>query len=499
MKNAINPVRLSTEASNDATVSVVTLPDNARAAMVPLAAEAIQATFRQGADLLVILKNGGTISIENFFEIDGRVLVLRDPVEGDVFEVSLDQHGKMIGTQLSTLSDIADMFDANPAEVGALESAYVAGPDATFHGEYVSAAATQREASTENSTASISPLVVIGGLAAVGAIAAIASSGSDNNNSDPAPNTTSRNEDDANSGDDERDGRDGNQGNANSGDGERGDTQGSTDQGSESQSSSPGSSSQGSSSQSSDNAGTGPGGGDPSSPGVAADGYIAGALVFQDLNRNGIFDENEPFTRTNAFGQYRFDQPLTSDAPLVATGGTDISTDQEFTGTLTAPKGSEVITPLTSLVQSLVQARAADSDANNDIAVDDAAAGIAKALGLEDQNLLELDPVAAAQAGSATAYAASAQMAAIITLAAAAAERAAAAKGDDASIAGADASEDVAAAMAERLLAQSTEGGPDASPPFKMKRSSGTYWKSQALRSTKWMASLTTLSWLTKL
>ena len=41
---------------------------------------------------------------------------------------------------------------------------------------------------------------------------------------------------------------------------------------------------------------------------------------------------------------------------LLATGGTDISTGLAFTGLLRAPAGSTMITPLTTLVQGLLDA-----------------------------------------------------------------------------------------------------------------------------------------------
>ena len=200
------------------------------------------------------------------------------------------------------------------------------------------------------------------------------------------------------------------------------------------------------------------GGGGGSSDGSAAgtplsgevvDGYIVNATVFQDVNGNQVFDSGEPNTTTDATGGFNIElDPNNPDAKLISFGGIDSSTGQSFTGTLTAPAGSSVITPLTSLVQSLVEKSAADG---TPISVADANAQLASALGLDGQDLLTLDPVeVVADGGSADAYAAAAQVASVISAAAAAQG------GDEGDSAAA--SEDVAAALAEQLL-QATEDG----------------------------------------
>ena len=172
--------------------------------------------------------------------------------------------------------------------------------------------------------------------------------------------------------------------------------------------------------------------------GVVVDGYIAGARVFQDLDADGEYDDGEPTTMTGTEGRFALEQTNDSD-PLVAVGGTDTSTGQALTGLLTAPAGSDVISPLTTLVQSLVETQASG---DNPISVAEANEQLASALGLSGSNLLELDPIAQLDT-SATAYVASSQVAAVISTTAAAApedERAAA-------------SEAAAAQLAEQLLA----------------------------------------------
>lgn len=166
------------------------------------------------------------------------------------------------------------------------------------------------------------------------------------------------------------------------------------------------------------------------------------------MNGNSVFDAGEPNTTTDALGN--FDITLDASNPtakLVSVGGVDSSTGQAFTGTLTAPAGSDVITPHTTLVQSLVEA-SAESDAP--LTVEQANTQLAAALGLDGQNLLELDPVEAVEtatsAEDAAAFAAAAQVASVIS--------AAAATQDDAASSTA-ASEAAAASLAEQLLAAS--------------------------------------------
>ena len=86
--------------------------------------------------------------------------------------------------------------------------------------------------------------------------------------------------------------------------------------------------------------------------GQAIDGYIVGATVFRDSDRDGVRDAGEVFTTTGANGLFTIAE---GDGPLVLTGGTDVSTGLAFQGTLTAPSGSTVVTPLTTLMQSMIE------------------------------------------------------------------------------------------------------------------------------------------------
>ena len=123
----------------------------------------------------------------------------------------------------------------------------------------------------------------------------------------------------------------------------------------------------------------------PSSSGTAVDGYIVGATVFADANENGTLDLGEAFTTTGSNGQFTL---VGGSGPLVLFGGTDISTGLPFQGQLTAPAGSEVVTPLTTLIQALVATGAYDAAT--------AETQVELALGLPDVDLTTFDPVEAA-------------------------------------------------------------------------------------------------------
>jgi len=120
--------------------------------------------------------------------------------------------------------------------------------------------------------------------------------------------------------------------------------------------------------------------------GTAIDGILVGSTVFIDVNKDGVLSDGEPSTTTSSpDGKFSFpdDSPV---GPLVLFGGTDLSTGSAFTGSLKAPSGSKVVTPLTSAVQSLVESgqSAADAEANVKTAM-----GLT---GANDVNLTEFDP-----------------------------------------------------------------------------------------------------------
>lgn len=121
---------------------------------------------------------------------------------------------------------------------------------------------------------------------------------------------------------------------------------------------------------------------------LAIDGYVAGATVFIDSNNNGLQDDNEPSTVTDARGNFVFAGDLPA-GHFVARGGTDLATGQPFVGTLQAPAGATVISPLTTLTQTLVGSGQAAS-------VAEAEQMLFAALNLPRVDLSSFDPIAAA-------------------------------------------------------------------------------------------------------
>lgn len=147
----------------------------------------------------------------------------------------------------------------------------------------------------------------------------------------------------------------------------------------------------------------------PSVTGFVVDGYISGATVFYDANNNGVLDDGETFTTTNASGS--FELPAGIDAPIVALGGIDISTGLPSNLVLKAPAGSTVVSPLTTMVQQLVSQ-------GDGTTVEAATASVLGALGLDPEtDLLNVDPIAD---GNDALFAAGAQVAQFLALAEAA-------------------------------------------------------------------------------
>ena len=128
------------------------------------------------------------------------------------------------------------------------------------------------------------------------------------------------------------------------------------------------------------------------------DGYVRGATVFIDANGDGIQNSNEWSTTTDANGNYTLPSDAAS-GKIVAFGGLDILTGKAFQGVLTAPAGSTVINPITTLVQALL-------DGGQAATMQSATAMVQKALGLPtDANVLAYDPLAVLADSSANASA----------------------------------------------------------------------------------------------
>jgi len=125
--------------------------------------------------------------------------------------------------------------------------------------------------------------------------------------------------------------------------------------------------------------------------GVAIDGILIGSTVCIDVDKSNSCDAGEPSAITDANGKFEI-EATTQTGPLLLIGGIDQSTNQAFTGSLKAPAGSKVVTPLTSAVQSLVESgkSAAEAEAN-----------VKTAMGLRDVNLTTFDPYENINHGSA--------------------------------------------------------------------------------------------------
>jgi len=104
-----------------------------------------------------------------------------------------------------------------------------------------------------------------------------------------------------------------------------------------------------------------------SSSGNVVKGPITGATVFRDLNGNYILDSGESSATTSTGGAYTLSG---SGGKIVATGGTDSTTNLAFTGMLAAPAGATVVTPLTTLLAANSSLTAADLKAALGLTVD---------------------------------------------------------------------------------------------------------------------------------
>ena len=85
--------------------------------------------------------------------------------------------------------------------------------------------------------------------------------------------------------------------------------------------------------------------------GVVVDGYIAGATVFADADNDGVLDSGEASDITDSAGNFELVDGI---GALVMTGGVDVATGLAFDGVMRAPAGSTVVTPLTTLISTLV-------------------------------------------------------------------------------------------------------------------------------------------------
>ena len=138
----------------------------------------------------------------------------------------------------------------------------------------------------------------------------------------------------------------------------------------------------------------------PTLLGLLTDGPISGATVFADANGNGVLDPREATAITNTAGQFTLYGPSGN---LEATGGTDTATGLSPPGALTAPAGSVVIDPLTTLLDAYATAVGETPQV--------AQPALLAVLGLDPPiDLTQTDPEAAAAGGDPSLLIASAQI-----------------------------------------------------------------------------------------
>ncbi|MEI7537746.1 MAG: VCBS domain-containing protein, partial [Comamonadaceae bacterium] len=144
--------------------------------------------------------------------------------------------------------------------------------------------------------------------------------------------------------------------------------------------------------------------------GAVADGYIAGAKIYTDVNGNGKPDLTEDTgVVTDSTGHYSL--PSTVQGSIIAVGGTNIDTGLPNTMVLMAPAGSTVVNPLTTLVVQYVNSKG--------VSVAAAEAAIEAKLTLPSVDLQNYDPLATTNPTDVTALAVQkveAQLAVVIGL-----------------------------------------------------------------------------------
>lgn len=118
--------------------------------------------------------------------------------------------------------------------------------------------------------------------------------------------------------------------------------------------------------------------------GKVIDGYVAGARIFVDSNGDGIAQPSED-TGLVTDAQGGFDGEVAAAGPIIAVGGTNVDTGLPNVLPLRAPQGATVVSPITTLVQSMVDQGSTALDA---------AARVGQVFGLTPSlNLLTFDPM----------------------------------------------------------------------------------------------------------
>ncbi|MDC3384510.1 hypothetical protein OAX34_04520, partial [Gammaproteobacteria bacterium] len=91
--------------------------------------------------------------------------------------------------------------------------------------------------------------------------------------------------------------------------------------------------------------------------GVAVDGYVAGATVFQDLNNDGDLDSGEPSAATNSLGSFSLNlSSVNINAPVRIINGFDLASNEIHPSIMdisVSETGSYIVTPISTLVGRL--------------------------------------------------------------------------------------------------------------------------------------------------
>ena len=145
---------------------------------------------------------------------------------------------------------------------------------------------------------------------------------------------------------------------------------------------------------------------DVSHKGRLTDGWIAGATVFFDANKNRQLDAGEPSTTTNDVGQFFLNLPPSEfdlnkdgvvdakDGTLVGLGGTDITTGLSQTSVMLSSPSASVISPLTTLVVTVLETTPQLSES-------EAVSQVQSALSIdESSNILHFDAYQEAEQGN---------------------------------------------------------------------------------------------------
>ncbi len=95
--------------------------------------------------------------------------------------------------------------------------------------------------------------------------------------------------------------------------------------------------------------------------GVVADGYVAGATLFVDVNGNGVRDSGEAWTTTDADGNFTLN--VNKAGAIVAVGGVNKDTGLANQMVMRSPYNASVVNPLTTLIAAVMAASSVSATA----------------------------------------------------------------------------------------------------------------------------------------